>query len=352
MSYALFSVNAVMSGLYYAFFGAVCGCIAVMAALIAVFGRRARRNVKKESVTRLPNGFSPLDVKRIFIGKSYPRKLTRALLVYWAQRGYIMIEHVGRYTVKVHILEYPPEHDRSDALFFDRGTYVRERDLFLLLAKKSRGGKPVNILRPLFTKDDVKAINGKYAVREDEGVYSSKHYKLKIISLCLAVALMLLSAVWGCFFGQFVMLLCLGTALIGMFVLMFIREMPILFKAIWCGIWLGVSFGGYVNIAVAGWIYDPFYMTYISVCFMITGALFFIRFVDYRVKNNLAEYSDLVNYRKHLLFAPASELEKEDYWEALPFVYAFGIKMFCKRKFGERAVPEWYVTDGERGALL
>ena len=64
--------------LYYAFVAAVCGIIAVIFAFVLIFGLRAKRNVKREKITRMPDGFSPLDVKRIFIGKTYPQRLTRA----------------------------------------------------------------------------------------------------------------------------------------------------------------------------------------------------------------------------------------------------------------------------------
>lgn len=74
---------------YYVFAGLIYACILAIILLALVFGLRARRNVKHEKVTELAKGFSPLDVQRIFIGKTYPRRLTRALIVHWAQMGYI-----------------------------------------------------------------------------------------------------------------------------------------------------------------------------------------------------------------------------------------------------------------------
>ena len=62
--------------------------VATVLVLAVIFGRRARRNVKNERVTKMPNGFSPLDVQRIFIGKTYPRRLTAALITHWAQMGH------------------------------------------------------------------------------------------------------------------------------------------------------------------------------------------------------------------------------------------------------------------------
>ena len=73
---------------------AVYACILTICILALVFGLRARVYVKREKVTALPRGFSPLDVQRIFIGKTYPRRLTRALIVHWAQQGYIRVTYI------------------------------------------------------------------------------------------------------------------------------------------------------------------------------------------------------------------------------------------------------------------
>lgn len=57
---------------YHIFAAGIYGCILVIYLLALVYGRRARRNVKKEKVTHMPQGFSPLDVKRIFIERPSP----------------------------------------------------------------------------------------------------------------------------------------------------------------------------------------------------------------------------------------------------------------------------------------
>lgn len=327
-------------------------CILAVFVLALVFGLRARRNVKKEEVTKLPGGLSPLDIQRIFIGKTYPRKLTRALLAWWAERGYIKLIQAGKYTVRVTVLERPPFHSDPDAVFFDRGTYVREYKLFELFVDKYKD-KPVSLLRPLFTRREVENVNDSFAVREDDGVYSTKHYKLKILTLVLSLAPLVMATVWSCVQMQNAYpIMLLAIAAIGYFVMMFVKNMPIVFKLIWCGLWLGASLGGLVVMHDA--MYDPLYIMYAGVIMLFLGSFVLIRFVDYREKANLADYSDLVNYRKHLLFAPASELAKDDYYAALPYLYAFGIKFAVKRKFGERQLPEWFTADPDRkkGALL
>lgn len=328
-------------------------CIAAIFVLMLIFGLRARRNVKKERITRLPDGFSPLDVKRIFIGKTYPRRLTRALIVHWAQRGYIMVECVSKFRVKMYKLKDMPEHDDEAAFFFDRGTYVRERDLFYHVIGNYRKGKTINLLRPLFTKDAAKALCNGYAVKEYEGVYTALHFRLKITALVLSVLPLLLSVIWaGYESGNYIGLLMIGTGIIGMFVLMFAHDMPILFKIIWCGMWLGASIGSLVATFMS-LEYDPLCMGYNAVGVFFLGPLFFIRFIDYRAKNNLSDYSDLVNFRKFLLFAPKAEVDKLGYYETLPLLYAFNIKALVRGKFTDRdSVPEWCETNGIRSALL
>lgn len=339
---------------YHAFAFCVYGCILAILVLALVFGRRARRNVKKERVTHLPEGFSPLDVQRVFIGKTYPKRLTKALLVYWARRGYIKLEYVDRNTVRIIKLKDMPRHNSKNAVFYDRGTYVRECELFKILTVSTKVGcgKPVSLLKPLFTRQEVSRINSRFAVREDDGVYSAKHYTLKIITMILSVLPFALCAVWlGIYTGNFAGLVLLGTALIGMCVLIFVHSMPILFKITWCGIWLGTSVGAMIAFFVGT--YDPLGIIYAAVVIMFLGSIGLVRFVDYRERKNLNDYSDLINYRKFLLFASADELKNVDYAEALPFLYAFRIKPLVARKYTRTLPPEIYCGDDRNeGALL
>lgn len=347
------SAASLFTTVYHIFAIVVYCCIAAIVVLMLIFGLRARRNVKKERVTRMPDGFSPLDVKRIFIGKTYPRRLTRALIAHWAQRGFINVKYVSKYRVKIHKLKDMPKHDDETAFFFDRGTYVRERDMFYHVIGNYKNGKTINLLRPLFTKDEAKAICNGYAVKEYEGVYTALHFRLKITALVLSVLPLISAVIWsGYESGNYMGLLMIGTGVIGMFVLMFAHGMPIIFKFLWCGLWLGASIGSLVAMFMS-LEYDPLLIGYISVGIFFLGPLFFIRFIDYRAKNNLADYSDLVNFRKFLLFAPRSEVDKLDYYETLPLLYALNIKTLVRGKFSRKdELPQWYKSDGKRSALL
>ena len=336
---------------YYIFAGLIYTCILAILLLALIFGLRARRNVKPQTVTALASGFSPLDVQRIFIGKTYPRRLTRALIVYWAQMGYIRVKHIDKTHVRLTLRNKPPTHSSKDAVFFDRGTYVRERDLFNRLFGKENA-KVVSINRPLFTRGEVKRINSAYAVREDEGVYSSAHYALKVITTVLSVVPFVLASVYLCIALEsgvgavFPFIMCMG-----LFFLRFVRDIPLFPRAA-----VGLSFGGGGVCLLIWWytqISDPFYIGYTAVAILFIGSLFLIRFVDYREKNNLAEYSDLVNFRKYLLFASKSKLFGLDYYSVLPLLYAFNVKSLVKRKFNTQQLPEWYVSEnGQRGKLL
>lgn len=336
---------------YYIATAAVYGCIAVLVVLSLYYGRRARRNVKNERVTRLPDGFSPLDVQRIFIGKTYPRRITRALIAWWAERGYISVTRTGMFTVELKRNKSFPYHDTKTAVFYDRGTYVRERDLFMMLFRR-KGAVTVNLLRPMFEK---RKKNDKYATREDVGVYSAKHYRLKIIALLLSVAPLVAAVAWlAVARGQMTMFIFLGMAAIGLFVLKFMDDIPIAFRLVWCGMWLGVPVGMVVAASVQA--SDPAGIGIAASAILLVGTLVLVRFVDYRERINLADYSDIVNYRKFLLRCKADELSEADYRAALPFVYAFRIKPLVGRKLKNFAAPEWY-TDrrgekAERGAML
>ncbi len=353
VSIALTNAVAPKTVLYYVLATAVYLCIAALIVLSAYFGRRARRNVKREKVTRLPVGVSPLDVQRVFIGKTYPSRLTRALLAHWAQLGYIKIVPVSRFKVHIrHIKEMPP-HDSEDAVYYDRGTYVRERALFEIVINKYRN-KPINLFLPMFTRDELKKWRESFAGREDEGVYDDKHYRLKVAAVFLSVAPIILMSIWLSVYSSPVHIIMLLIGAMGFFVLRFMTEMPLPFRLLWCSLWLGVPI--IFLIVEGGKAFDPMFATYAACAIMLVGPFVLIRFCDYRVKNNLAEYSDLINYRKYLLFSDKSELENTDYYAALPFIYAYKISFFVKRKYGERKPPDWIKKnpDGsvERSAIL
>lgn len=341
--------------LYYIFVGLVYACILAILLLALIFGRRARRNVKKERITSLEEGFSPLDVQRIFIGKTYPRRLTKALIVHWAQMGYIRVKYVNKTHVRLILVRKPSTDESKRAIFFDRGTYVRERDLFNRVFTPKLREKIVNINLPLFKKSAVKEVNSGYAVREDEGVYSPKHYTLKIITFALSVIPFFLAGIYVAASyqdgGNVVGIIPPLMMFLGMYVFRFMLDIPFLFRLVWSSAWVlggvGVLGGCYETMS------DPLCIYWASVVILFLGTFLLVRFVDYREKNNLADYSDLINYRKYLLFTSKARLLEEDYYAALPFLYAFNIKFLVKRKFNTAKLPEWYESEsGERGALL
>ena len=332
---------------------AVYACILTIIILAIIYGLRTRAYVKRERVTALARGFSPLDVQRIFIGKTYPRRLTRALIVHWAQMGYIRVEYLSRYRVRLVCTKKPPVHSNNNAVFFDRGTYVRERDIFDALFVRQDTAIIVNILKPLIPKSKVKSINGRYASREDEGVYSSKHYKLKVATFILSFAPFVMCGVYMCITGSFVAIISPFMMMLGMFVFRFVREIPLWFRFIWSMMWVGLATG--IMLSVFNGMFDPWCIAYASVAILILGSYILIQFVDHREKNNLADYSDLVNFRKFLLFSNKETLmeEKVDYYQVLPYLYAFNIKPLVKRKFSTDRLPDWFVSpNGERGRLL
>ena len=146
-------------------------------------------------------------------------------------------------------------------------------------------------------------------------------------------------------------IICPFIMLIGMFFFRFMRDVPWFPR-----IAVGLAFGGSgvgLQIGFYTAIPDPFGICYASVAILFIGSFLLIRFVDYREKNNLADYSDLVNFKRYFLFSKKKDLLKEDYYAVLPFLYAFNIKSLVKRKFNTNELPVWYLSeDGKRGRLL
>ena len=331
--------------------GCIYACLLIICILALFYGFRARRNVKKEKISSLSRGFSPLDIQRIFIGKTYPRKLTRALIVHWAQLGYIRVKYVCKYKVKLTCRRIPPVHSDEKAVFFDRGTYVRERDVFLTLFARSGAEITVSLNKPLITSALAKTVNESYAAREDEGVYSTKHYKLKVLTFVLSFTPIVICSVYHCITGAFTMIIPPFTILIGMFVLRFIKNAPFFFRLLWSSIWIGAGLA--LTIVSFHGMFDPLLLGYASTVILFLGSFVLVRFVDHREKNNLSDYSDVVNFKKFLLFSGKDKLSAVNYYEVLPYLYAFNIKPLVKRKFATHALPEWFVSEnGKRGSLL
>lgn len=335
---AFLGITTAQTVLYYSLASASYLCIAALIFLTVYFGRRARRNVKREKVTSMPKGFSPLDVQRIFIGKTFPSRLTRALLVHWAELGYIKIIPISKFRVKIRELKPMPPHDSEDAVFYDRGTYVRERELFELVMRKYKN-EQIRLYSSMFRPNEIKKWRGHFATREDEGVYNEKHYRLKVAAVFLSVSPFVLMSIWLSVYHSPAHLIMTLIGAMGFFVLRFMTELPLPFRILWCSMWLGAPV--IFLIIEGGKSFDPLYATYAACAIMLIGPFVLIRFCDYRVKNNLAEYSNLVNYRKYLFFSGKSELINADYGAALPFIYAFHISLFVKRKFKGRKPPKW-----------
>ena len=331
---------------------AVYACILLICILALYYGFRARRNVKREKITALPRGFSPLDIQRIFIGKTYPRKLTRALIVHWAQLGFVRVKYVSKYRVTLTCRRPMPTHSDDKAVFFDRGTYVRERDLFNKIFKNQGSQITVNINKPLISRSDAKYISSEaYAAREDEGVYSTKHYKLKVFTYILSFLPFTACGIYMCAAGAMQGVILPFMIIIGTFVFRFILEIPFWFRLIWSSAWTITP--AVLMIVYFSDAFDPFLLGWVSVATLFIGSFFLIRFVDFREKQNLSDYSDLVNFKKFLLFSGRTRLGSVDYYEVLPYLYAFNIKFLVKRKFMREVLPEWFVSeDGKRGSLL
>ncbi len=344
---AFLCISTPQTVLYYTLAAASYLCIATLIVLSVYFGRRARRNVKHEKITSLPEGFSPLDVQRIFIGKTFPNRLTRALLAHWAHLGYIKIIPDGKFKVRIRLVKKMPSHESDDAVYYDRGTYVRERALFDMAVKKYIS-KPINLFLPMFRSNEIKRWREKFAAREDEGVYNEKHYRLKVVAVFLSVAPFVLMSIWLSVYRSPVHLIMTLLGAMGFFVLRFMRELPIPFRLVWCSMWLGAPIA--FLIIEGGESFDPLFATYAACAIMLVGPFFLIRFCDYRVKNNLSEYSDLINYRKYLLFTKKSELENTDYYAALPIIYAYHISFAVKRKFGKQKPPD-YIKKNPDGSV-
>lgn len=329
------------------------GCILTVLIFDLAFGLRALYRVKREKVYTLPKGFSPLDYQRIVKGKTRPHRLTRALLTWWAQRGYIKIGGIGHNTVRVWKLKNMPAHD-DGAEFFDRGTYVREREIFNHVFSDvalNGGFKDFNLNAPLVSKNNGDRINKAFAIGENEGVFGKGHFILKIVTQVLCIVPYFLAVAWGAYStenGALYVGLSIFSV-IGVLALKYFTAVPSAIRYPFFAIWGGVP---YVAICAQYFreVEDPWFFGLAALLFYSLGTFVFILFADYREKENLKDYSLLFNFRNYLFFCRRKAVDKNDYYEILPFLHTVALAPLLKGKFRSEALPAWFA--GDRGTLL
>ena len=325
------------------------GCILTVLVFDVVFGLRARFRVKRERVTALPAGFSPLDYQRVMKGKTRPERLTRALLVWWAQKGYIAIKYKTASSVTVRKISDMPPHE--EAQFYDRGTYVRERAIFNFVFK-DRAPKQINLNKPLVSRKNAEAINKSFSIGENEGVFGAGHFTLKIITQILCFVPYFLAVAWASYYtGEIGLYVGVSIfSVIGVLALKYFTVIPPYFRIPFFSLWGGAP---YIAIIVTYFqnVYDPWYFGVSALAFYSLGTFFFLLFADYREKENLKEYSDLYNFKHYLLFVNKKAVERENYYEILPLLYAMNLAFLLKRKFRSERLPQWY-GGTKRGWLL
>ena len=324
------------------------GCILTVLVFDVVFGLRARFRVKRERVTSLPEGFSPLDYQRVMKGKTRPDRLTRALIVWWAQKGYIEVEYKTAWSVKVKKVKDMPPHE--EAQFYDRGTYVRERTIFNFVFDNKKP-KVIKLNRPLITRKNAEEINKSFSIGENEGVFGTGHFILKIITQILCFVPYFLAVAWGAVSTDngAVYIAISIFSVIGVVALKYFTEVPPRIRIPFFSLWGGVPYIACMVLYFSN-VSDPWYFGVSALAFYSIGTFVFILFADYREKENLKEYSDLYNFKKYLLFVNKKAVERERYYEILPMLYAMDLAFLLKGKFRSEQLPPWY--RGERGALL
>ncbi len=328
------------------------GCILTVFVFDIVFGFRALFHVKRELVMSLPEGFSPLDYQRIIRGKTRPEQLTRALLVWWAEKGYIRIEGLTRSKVRVYKLKDMPPHEEAE--FYDRGTYVREQEIFNYIFSKElmkEGYRDIYLTALLMSHKSAEAINKSFAVGDNEGVFGTAHFILKIVTQILCFVPYFLAIAWASYDtgdGAFYIGLSIFSV-IGVLALKYLFVLPRAIRIPFFAVWGGVPYLFLVRQYFET-VYDPWGFALASLVFYALGTFFFILFADYREKENLKEYSLLFNYRKFLFTVHRKAVVKEDYYKVLPFLYTINLGFLLKRKFRSEKLPDWY--SGKKGWLL
>lgn len=333
-----FNTSYTPSGFYIALIPIFIVCILGVAVCVLI-NRMGRRCVKTPEFYA-PEGYSPLDVARVYRGKILPKDFA-SLVISWASIGLVKIEFVTKRHIILHKLKnYPDlksdeplykykklEKKYFEAIFEDGNTFD---------TKEHKGLKGA-----LCTIKIRKAVGKIYEASAENRTAMALKYKfpmqiLALLPLILFVAWQISSGV-----GSAILFMLLFP-IIG--ILVFVHApIPLWFKIIWCG-----GFGGVPLYFMATnfllLVYDVYYLFYIALAIAILGS-YSLRLIVINTPQEKKALGKVLGFKNFLVTAELEKLEMlihddpEYFYNILPYCYVFGITHKMEKKFKELHAP-------------
>lgn len=326
------------------FYIAVLCLTAVACAALLVLWRLCRRptGIILTAEYYPPEGYSPLDVARVYRGRIRPKDFA-ALILYWVSLGLIKLRPKGK---KDFILtrkeKFPTIHKTEDA--YEKSKRKEGNYFNALFGGQRRIDRPSEFHTDIAKRRKMpqsfkNAVNALYEV--DRGKLGAS-VGVRIAGHVLATLPLLLLICWkGSIGGSFVPIMIMLFPLIALLVALYV-PMPIAFKVIWCSL-----FGGPTFVMIFGSIYCAY-----DICaWVIVASLVFVlgnvlaRFIIFVPRDDKQLIGRVLGFKRFLVTAELDKLEAlvaetpEYFFDILPFCYVFGITKKMERKFRTLGMP-------------
>lgn len=306
----------------------VIAMMAIVGIIALIIVKKNRYNVIITPEFYPPEGFSPIDVARVYRGKIKSKDLS-SLIIYWASKGLIEMttNSNGSVTLKK-LKDYNLDQDVENNLKISKSN---EKKYFESLFEK----------RENVTIDDSyvgssalkKAVGNLYII---PGSTSKEEKIFKLLSVLFSVLPFLLYIIWYAvtFNDYFVFFLAVFLIIS---TLIFINvSTSWFFKIVWCLIFGGAPL---VILGLSRMPQDLFGLFFISTLILVFGAIVQKFILKFYTKKEIRDRGKVLGFKKFLLLAERDKLEAliEDnptyYYDILPFCYVFGITKKMEEKF-------------------
>lgn len=289
-----------------------------------------------------PDGYSPLDVARVYRGRIRPKDFA-ALILYWVSLGLIDLRPKGKkdfiLTRKEKFPTIPATDDEREA------TKRKERNYYnALFGGLRRVNRPTEFHTDIAKRRQLpaslkKAVNALYGVKNGS---VGALVGVRIAGHALATLPMLLLIFWkGSIGGSFVTVMIMLFPLIALMVAMYV-PMPIVFKVVWCSLFGGPTFA--IVISQIHCAYDICAWVIVAAIVFALGNIL-ARFIIIVPRDDKQLIGRILGFKRFLVTAELDKLEAlvaetpEYFFDILPYCYVFGITKKMERKFSTLGIP-------------
>lgn len=289
-----------------------------------------------------PEGYSPIDVARVYRGRIRPKDFA-ALILYWASIGLIDIRRKQEKDFILTRKQAFPTIAETDPTRAEEKK--KEKQYFTALFSEQHSRSKAGEFHTDRTKRRKMSERLKACVRalyRVEPPNKGKFIALRIAAHALATLPLLLYVLWGGGIdGNYVGLFIIIFPVIAVNIFLYV-PMPLWFKILWCGMFGGAPLS--MIVVFYNNVYDVCWLWIVAIAVFCIGNVVarFLRPFDKRKARVLGQ---IRGFKRFLVTAELDKLEMlveqspAYFLDILPFCYVFGITEKMEKKFAALRAP-------------